>query len=80
MNQSMMLVGLDELKKAYKNCRDIALEADNIHTMAQRCINGDCSETELRANLDILKVKISKTKRIHERMAKAYQIIERALC
>ena len=55
------------------------MEADNIRTMVQQCIDGNCSETELRANLDILKVKINKTKRIHERMAKAYQIIERAL-
>lgn len=79
MNKGMAMVAIDELKKAYKSCRDIAMEADNIRTMVQQCINGDCSETELRANLDILKVRINKTKRIHERMAKAYQIIERAL-
>jgi hypothetical protein len=79
MNKGMAMVAIDELKKAYKSCRDIAMEADNIRTMVQQCINGDCSETELRENLDILKVKINKTKRIHERMAKAYQIIERAL-
>lgn len=78
-NEGMLLVGVDELQKAYKSCRDIAMEADNIRTMVQQCIDGDCSETELRANLDILKVKINKTKRIHERMTKAFQIIERAL-
>ena len=78
-NKGMLLVGIDELQKAYKSCRGIAMEADNICTLGQRYINGDCSETELRSNLDILKVKINKTKRIHERMAKAYQIIERAL-
>lgn len=79
MNKGMAMVAIDELKKVYKSCRDIAMEADNIRTMVQQCIDGDCSETELRANLDILKVKINKTKRIHERMAKAFQIIERAL-
>jgi hypothetical protein len=79
MNKGMAMVAVDELQKAYKSCRDIAMETDNIRTMVQQCINGDCSETELRANLDILKVKINKTKRIHERMAKVFQIIERAL-
>ena len=79
MNKGMAMVAVDELQKAYKSCRDIAMETDNIRTMVQQCINGNCSETELRANLDILKVKINKTKRIHERMAKAFQIIERAL-
>ena len=79
MNKGMAMGAVDELQKAYKSCRDIAMETDNIRTMVQQCINGDCSETELRANLDILKVKINKTKRIHERMAKAFQIIERAL-
>lgn len=79
MNKGMAMVAIDELQKAYKSCRDIAMETDNIRTMVQQCINGDCSETELRANLDILKVKINKTKRIHERMAKVFQIIERAL-
>ena len=79
MNKGMAMVAVDELQKAYKSCRDIAMETDNIRTMVQQCINGDCSETELRANLDILKVKINKTNRIHERMAKVFQIIERAL-
>lgn len=79
MNKGMAMVAVDELQKAYKSCRDIAMETDNIRTMVQQCINGDCTETELRANLDILKVKINKTKRIHERMAKVFQIIERAL-
>lgn len=33
MNEGMLLVGVDELQKAYKSCRDIAMEADNIRTM-----------------------------------------------
>lgn len=79
MNRLMILVGLDELQKAYYDCRTIAYEADNIRTMVTKCLNGDCTPSELRASMDILKAKIGKTKRLHERMAKAYSIIERAL-
>lgn len=79
MNKSMVLVGLDELQRAYYDCRTIAYEADNIRTMVIKCLNGDCTHSDLRASMDILKVKIEKTKRLHERMAKAYSIIERAL-
>lgn len=79
MNRSMILVGLDELQKAYYDCRAIAYEADNIQTMIAKCMTGDCTPSELRASMDILKTKIGKTKRLHERMAKAYSIIEREL-
>jgi hypothetical protein len=75
MNKSMVLVGLDELQRAYYDCRTIAYEADNIRTMVTKCLNGDCTPSDLRASMDILKVKIGKTKRLHERMAKAYSII-----
>lgn len=79
MNKLMILVGLDELQRAYYDFRTIVYEAGNIQTMVTKCLNGDCTPSEMLASMDILKAKIGETKRLHERMAKAYSIIERAL-
>lgn len=79
MNESLLRVGIGALKKCYTDYRNIACETDNVMTMATKCLNGDCTPAELRSSVDILKLKINKAKRIHERVAKAYGIIERAL-